>query len=219
MAFKRFMQEIRNVRRKAPRAFRKEQLIEAVIHTVAQRGLPQTTLGEVAKAAGVSHGLVNFHFRSKDALLAETLSYMSNEHRAIWTAALQAAGPPPAGPLHALILAEFDKVNLSRERLVAWSIFWSDGLIGSLYMDQCGENDRAHTLAFEDACQTLAASGGYTIDTCLAARVLRLAILGVKLELVFSAVPLGAEEALKTAYFTAANLFPRHFGMNGLLTR
>jgi AcrR family transcriptional regulator len=213
------MQEKQYVGRKAPRAFRREQLIEAVISTVAQRGLPQTTLNDVAKAAGVSHGLVNFHFQSKEALLAETLSYMSNEHREIWTAALKAADPSPAHRLNALILAEFDKINLSRDRLVAWSIFWSDGLIGSLYMDHCGENDRAHTIAFEDACQTLAASGGYEIDHCLAARVLRLAILGVKVELLYSAESYEAEEALKTAYFTAANLFPRHFGMHGLITR
>ena len=69
------------------------------IATVANRGLSRTTLSDVAKAAGVSHGLVNFHFQTKESLLAETLSFMSEQHRAIWAAALErgAGLSPPTG--------------------------------------------------------------------------------------------------------------------------
>lgn len=213
------MQESQYYGRKASRAFRREQLIEAVIATLAKRGISQTTLSEVAKAAGVSHGLINFHFQSKDALLAETLSFMSNEHRTIWTAALERAGPSPANRLNALMLAEFDQVNLSRDRLTAWFVFWGESLKGSAYNDQCGENDRAHAKAFEEACHGLAAEGGHEIDAVHAARVLRLTIFGVKQELTLAAVPITLEDALKTIYFTAATLFPRHFGKDGLISR
>jgi AcrR family transcriptional regulator len=219
MEFKFNMQESQHVGRKASRAFRREQLIEAVIATLANRGISQTTLSEVAKAAGVSHGLINFHFQSKDALLAETLSFMSNEHRSIWTAALAGAGPSPANRLNALVLAEFDQVNLSRERLTAWFVFWGEALKGSAYDDQCGENDRAQVVAFEEACRGLAEQGGYDFDVTQAARVLRLTIFGVKQELTLAAVPITLEDALKTVYFTAAMLFPRHFGKDGLVSR
>ena len=67
--------------RKASRESRREQLIEATIETIAANGLSRTTLTEVANAAGLSHGLVNFHFQSKDRLLAETLLYLSEEYR------------------------------------------------------------------------------------------------------------------------------------------
>jgi AcrR family transcriptional regulator len=213
------MSEMQLFGRKASRAFRREQLIEAVISTVARRGLSQTTLSEVAKAAGVSHGLINFHFKSKEALLADTLSYMSNGHRGIWTAALKAAGPQPADQLDALINAEFHESNLSGDRLTAWCVFWSEALKDSLYAEQCGENDRAHVLAFEKACAALAAEGGYDMDPILAARAVRLTIHGAKLEMTFAAVPYDRCEALKTAYFSAGTLFPRHFTAAGLIRR
>lgn len=205
--------------RKAPRAYRREQLIEATISTLARRGLSQTTLSDVAKTAGVSHGLINFHFQTKESLLSETLSYMSNEHRGIWMAALAAAGPDPAARLNALIMAEFDETHLSRDRLTAWCVFWGESQNRPLYLEQCGENDRAQIRAFEESCESLAAAGGYGIDPRFAARVLRLTIEGVMLELMFSALPYPVEDARKTAFFCAAMLFPRHFTSEGLIPR
>ena len=52
--------------RKLSREARRSQLIEATIETLAARGYARTTLTEVAKQAGLSHGLVNFHFETKE---------------------------------------------------------------------------------------------------------------------------------------------------------
>lgn len=49
-------------RRKLSRDARREQLIAATIEVLAKRGYARTTLTEVANQAGLSHGLVNFHF-------------------------------------------------------------------------------------------------------------------------------------------------------------
>ena len=55
--------------RKASREARRVQLIEATIETIAVRGFARTTLTDVAQQAGLSHGLVNFHFETKEKLL------------------------------------------------------------------------------------------------------------------------------------------------------
>lgn len=203
--------------RKASREFRREQLIEATIATVARNGLSMTTLSDVAKAAGVSHGLVNFHFQTKDKLMAETLSFMSNQHRELWTLALAAAGTRPAERLNALILSEFSETHLSPERLSAWCAFWGEAQNRTSYLQQCGENDRAYNRTFEDCCRDLIEEGGYTLDARYAGRVLRLTIEGVWLELMFSAEPYPLEEARKTGFFCASTLFPRHFNADGLI--
>lgn len=205
--------------RKATREFRREQLIEATIATIARRGMTQVTLNEVAKTAGVSHGLVNFHFRSKDLLLAETLAAMSDQHRAIWATALEEAGASPGERLNALIRAEFSEPNQSPERLSAWCAFWGESQHRPLYLEQCGENDRAQIAAFEEACRAVIDEGGYEIDHIRAARVLRLTIEGVWLELTVSALPYEFDEALRTVFFCAARLFPRHFDADGLISR
>ncbi len=205
--------------RKAARERRREQMIAATIRAIAQRGLSRVTISDVAEIAGVSHGLLIFHFQSKENLLAETLRAMSDEHRKVWEAALRQAPSPPAAQLDALIRAEFNPGSQSPESLTAWCAFWGETPNRPLYLDQCGGNDRAQIEAFEDICRALAAEGGYTLDYRRAARVIRLTIEGVWLELMFSAKPYSYDEAVKTAFFCAATLFPRHFSEDGLLSR
>ena len=64
--------------RKQPRDTRRQQLIEATIETLAARGYARTTMTEVARTAGISHGLVNFHFETKEKLLAEIRDAVRN---------------------------------------------------------------------------------------------------------------------------------------------
>jgi TetR/AcrR family transcriptional repressor of bet genes len=206
------------VSRKASRAFRREQLIEATIATIARKGLSQMTLTDVAMAAGVSHGLVNFHFQSKERLLAETLRFMSEEHRNTWSEAMAAAAPDPAARINALILCEFSSAGQTPDRLTAWCAFWGEAQNRPLYLQQCGDNDRAHIEAFEEACAGLISEAGYALQPQRAARILRLTIEGTWLELMFSAKPYDADEARRTVFACAAALFPRHFTEAGLLT-
>ena len=65
-------------RRTAPPEERREQLILATIRCVADQGLADTTIATVAQEAGLSQGIVNLHFRSKDGLLTETLRYLAD---------------------------------------------------------------------------------------------------------------------------------------------
>ncbi|MFN4142305.1 TetR family transcriptional regulator [Aestuariivirga sp.] len=206
-------------RRKASRSHRREQLIEATISTIAQRGLAQTTLSSVARAAGVSHGLVIFYFESKERLLAETLRFMSDVHRRHWETAIEQAGPAPEERLLALILSEFDDALYTQEWLTAWCGFWGEAQSRPLYLTQSGENDRAYIEIFETLSAELAHAGGYPIEPGRAARVLRLTIEGVWLELMFSAKPYSREEALNTVLFCAGTLFPHHFGPGGPVSR
>ena len=69
MSAKRQLAELAK-RRTAPAEERREQLILATIRCVADHGLADTTIATVAQAAGLSQGIVNLHFRSKDGLLA-----------------------------------------------------------------------------------------------------------------------------------------------------
>ena len=71
-------------RRKATKAVRQRQLIDATIASIAKRGFAGTTLGEVAKTAGLSQGIVNLHFTNKETLLVETLRYLRDEYRQAW---------------------------------------------------------------------------------------------------------------------------------------
>jgi len=72
--------QIAHLPRKASREARRLQLSEATIETIGPHGYARTTLTDVARQAGLSHGLVNFHFETKQKLFGETLRYLAEEY-------------------------------------------------------------------------------------------------------------------------------------------
>ena len=51
----------------------RRQVLDAAIQTLAARGLAQTSIQDIADAAGLSKGAVHYHFESKDELLERVL--------------------------------------------------------------------------------------------------------------------------------------------------
>jgi TetR/AcrR family transcriptional repressor of bet genes len=62
---------------------RRQQLIEATIESIAKFGISGTTMTTVTGFAGLSVGIVNFHFDSVENLFEETLFSLAAEHRDI----------------------------------------------------------------------------------------------------------------------------------------
>ena len=51
------------------RSIRRDQILEAAEHLVAQRGWAQTSFAEICREAGVSNGVLTYHFKDKEDLL------------------------------------------------------------------------------------------------------------------------------------------------------
>ena len=202
--------------RKASREHRRQQLIEATIETLARRGYAQTTMTDVAITAGVSHGLVNFHFETKEKLLTETLLFLAEEYRANWTAALEAAPPDSASQLDALIIADFNDVICTQSKLIAWCAFWGEAQSRPMYQEKCGANDLAYIRTMEEICDRLIRDGQYALNAERAARVIRVTVEGTWLDLLSMKQPYSRQEALSTVYACVAAFFPRHFTEAGL---
>jgi len=203
--------------RKQSRAARRQQLIEATIETIAAQGYARTTLTDVARQAGISHGLVNFHFATKERLLTETLQYLAEEYRANWSGALDSAGESPAEQLHALLRSDFDPRICTKPRLSAWCAFWGEAQCRPMYQALCGSNDDDYTRTLERICTRLVAEDGRDADPVRIARVLRITTEGVWLDMMTMTDPYDAAEAMRTAFTCAAAFFPRHFDEDGLI--
>jgi TetR/AcrR family transcriptional repressor of bet genes len=203
--------------RKMSRETRRGQLIESTIETLATRGYARTTLTEVARTAGLSHGLVNFHFETKEKLLSETLAYLAEEYRLNWLSYLEKAGPDPAAQLAALLLADFNPGICTPARLSAWCSFWGEAQSRPLYQVQCGSNDDAYNDRMEGICAHLIAEGGYNGIPARVARVLRVTVEGVWLDMMTMSAPYSVQEAQATVHTCAAAIFPRHFTDQGLI--
>jgi TetR/AcrR family transcriptional repressor of bet genes len=194
------------------REARRQQVIEATITTLAARGFARTTLTEVARTAGISHGLVLFHFETKEKLLTETLTFMTAEYHDNWQAALALAPADPAAQLLALIEADFAPAITTPARLGAWCAFWGEAQSRPIYQEACGPLDAAYAAQLEAICRALVAEGGYRVDPVLAARILRLVVEGTWLDMMTLQTPYPPAEARRTVMASAALCFPGHFG-------
>lgn len=187
------------------------------MRVLARKGYAQTTLSDVAREAGVSHGLVNFHFETKEKLLTATLLFMAEEYRQNWTAALQAAGPKPADRLTALMAADYIDAICTPEHLACWCSFWGEVQSRPIYQQECASNDETYIRELETICAELIAEENYPIDARRAARVLRLTSEGLWLDMMSMKNPYSRVEAVRTLHACAAVHFPRHFGPDGPL--
>jgi AcrR family transcriptional regulator len=57
---------------------RREQILEATLDVIAERGFPDTRVADVAERADVSAGLIIYYFKTKDHLLAEAMRSAEN---------------------------------------------------------------------------------------------------------------------------------------------
>ena len=95
---------------------------------MARKGYAGTTMADVAKAAGLSSGIVNFHFETKEKLLVDTLQL--SRRRVSGQLAQGAQCAPvrdPADQLDALLWADFNPEICTPRKLAAWCAFWARG--------------------------------------------------------------------------------------------
>ena len=197
--------------RKASKETRQLQLIEATIDSLARRGYSETTMADVADGAGLSRGIVNFHFESKEKLLVATLQHMSEEYAAHWRSALQKAGSDPARQLSALVAADFDRAVCNRRKIAAWCAFWGEAKSRPTYQALCGSRDAAYHNVLIDLCQALKEDGGYDLDAQAIALALGASLEGLWLRLMMGGEGMTRERAAAAAMGFLAAAFPKHF--------
>lgn len=150
--------------RKASKETRQQQLIEATIDSLARRGYSETTLADIADGAGLSRGIVNFHFESKEKLLVATLQYMADEYANHWESAYAKAAPIPAHQLWAMVAADFDRKITTKRKIAAWCAFWGEAKSRPTYQRLCGARDRRHQETVLDLLTAMKLEAGYGFD-------------------------------------------------------
>jgi TetR/AcrR family fatty acid metabolism transcriptional regulator len=72
---------------------RRDQLVECTIEAIVELGYPRTTVAEVARRAGVSKGVVTYHFPAKDDLIQAVITDVIAEMAQYLEPRLRAADP------------------------------------------------------------------------------------------------------------------------------
>jgi TetR/AcrR family transcriptional repressor of bet genes len=199
-------------RRTAPPEERREQLILATIRSVADRGLADTTIATVAQEAGLSQGIVNLHFRSKDGLLTETLRYLADEYRTACQKAAEIGAVSPVEGLLAMVELDFRRTICSRDKLAVWFAFWGERRFRPTYRRICAERDRSYDDMVRVICARLCDEGGYPdVEPAVVADGLSALTDGLWLDLLVRPESMSRERAKHIALSYLADVFPRHF--------
>lgn len=148
-------------RRTASREKRRQQLIDATVKCIARKGMGSTTLGDVAREAGLSQGIVNLHFESKDNLLNETLRHIADEYKTQFNRSLERSGPGAANKLNALMELDLRPSILDRSKLAVWFAFWGEVKSRPAYRDICETSDEYYDDVVRRLCEELIAEANY----------------------------------------------------------
>ncbi len=203
-------------RRTESKELRRQQLIDSTIDSIAKRGFAETTLADVATGAGLSRGIVNFHFESKDQLLVETLRYLSEEYRQNWQRSLARAGGSAIERLLALIEADFEPAVCNRKKVAVWYAFWGEAKSRPTYLKLCADRDDAYAAMMQALMEELVAEGPYPAVTPeLAVDGIAAMTDGLWLDVLLTPKTAERKRAIKTVLLFLSGLFPRHLAPDG----
>ena len=198
-------------RRAESRAARRQQLIEATMKCIGRKGIGSTTLGDVAKEAGLSQGIVNLHFRSKDNLLKETLLWLAGDYKTQFEAALERAGPKPAEQLHAVLALDFKPSICNREKLVLWFAFWSEVRARPTYRKICEAWDNYYDDVVRELCTAIIEEGQYTVSATAATSALTAMTDGLWQACLVNSQSWSRQAAMDAVMSYLQHVFPKHF--------
>jgi phenylpropionate dioxygenase-like ring-hydroxylating dioxygenase large terminal subunit/AcrR family transcriptional regulator len=191
---------------------RRRELIEATMASIAEGGLSGTTIARVAKTAGLSSGIVNFYFKSKDALLLATLTHVAEAFERGWRDAIARADSDPIRELDALIESNFDASACNLRWVAVWSAFWGESRAREDYMRVCGSRDEAYLDQINSLLQQIAQRGGYErVDAEAVALAFFHLLSSLPESLLDASKPFDREQAKATCRSFLSSVFPNEF--------
>lgn len=148
-------------RRTEAREVRRQQLIDATIDSISRHGIGGTTMSSVTETAGLSLGIVNFHFQSKQNLLEETLVFLAREHHDQWLRAYRDAGLSAREKLLAIVDAHFHPRICSPKKLAVWYAFYGEAGRRKVYRKLIEDIDMERYELSLRLCEEIEQEGGY----------------------------------------------------------
>lgn len=113
--------------RKASEATRRGQILQAACDIAEQQGLDALTVRHVAERAGLSVGLVLFHFKTKDALIIAVLDHVLATTAVLHMTDDIAGILSPRERLLALLRREMWRLSSEPRRIRLFFDFWALG--------------------------------------------------------------------------------------------
>lgn len=110
---------------------KKIRILQALDHCLQHKPFDQTSIREIAQAAGVNHGLLHYYFKSKEDILIHYIDYVLQLYRSLfddWIEARQAEDPGAGSTLEAFFEFMNEKVTLNKTLSTVFIEIWEIAL-------------------------------------------------------------------------------------------
>jgi len=195
-----------------PKAERRQQLIDATIRCIARHGLSAVTMQMVTREAGLSVGIANLHFESKDNLLKETLRFVAEEYHGGQIEIMEGSDIPDLGErLDALLDFQLGRGVTQRQKMSVWFAYYGEAGARPVYQKIVSTVDRLAAQKLEALFSDIIREGGYQgVDARELATGYSALIDGLHLGLLVTPRELSKRRARAVARDFLRRAFPQH---------
>lgn len=199
-------------RRALSKERRRQQLIDATIKGIAKKGLGSLTLADVANEAGLSQGIVNLHFNSKDNLLNETLRFLAEDYDAQFMKTLEKSSHSAAETLLALMEMDLKPAVCDRRKLAVWFAFWGEIKTVPTYQKICAAYNAKYIDIMRELCEQIVTEGNYSsVDPQTITNALSSLTDGLWLSCLINPKSFDRAVALRSVTSYLGAVFPGHY--------
>lgn len=107
---------------------RRQQLIEATLHCVAEVGFDATTINKISQRAGLSSGIISHYFGGKDALIEATVRHILTQLKANLLNKTQGQSVSAYQRLMCIVETNFAPIQQHHDTTRTWLIFWAQSM-------------------------------------------------------------------------------------------
>ena len=187
------------------------KLISSTIKNLSKKGINDLTMQDVSKGAGLSQGIVNFHFKSKELLLIETLRFISNEYLHSFQKSIAKAGNDPRKKIVGIIENDFSKKICTIEKVAVWFTFFSEIKYKPAYRQICKERDLYYQSVTENIFAELIKKEKIKLSQKNIARGFQALIMGLWLDQLEDPDTFNRMQSKKICFEFIKSNFPKQF--------
>ncbi|HJU90381.1 MAG TPA: TetR/AcrR family transcriptional regulator [Gemmatimonadaceae bacterium] len=138
---------------KATEAERREQLLNAAYEVASRKGLDGLTVRAVAGKAGLSPGLVLYHFKRKDQLVRALLDWLLRSTSLLQVPETISEIDDPVERLHTLLRQEMDRASSDTGRSQLLFEYWALGTRHAAIRRRIEVEMNRYRLAFREVAE------------------------------------------------------------------
>ena len=187
------------------------KLISSTIKNLSKKGINELTMQDISQGAGLSQGIVNFHFKSKELLLIETLKFISNEYLHAFQRNISKVGNDPRIKIIGIIENDFSKKICTREKIAVWFTFFSEIKFKPAYHQICKERDLYYQSVTENIFADLIKKEKIKLSQKNISRAFQALIMGLWLDQLEDPDTFNRIQSKKICFEFIKSNFPKQF--------